>query len=69
MFITILFDSGFVWCLNVLVSFVLSRFTSISFLGLFAIMQGISVVKAVIGMLLVKSGFWVKNIVVNHSEQ
>ncbi len=62
MFITILFDSVFTWCVNVLLAFLLSRFTTISFPVMFAIIQSITVVKAVLGILLLRSDFWVKNI-------
>ena len=63
MFITFIFDCGFMWGINVLLAFVLSRFTAIPFIWLFAIIQFISVLKAFIGVLLVKNGFWVKNII------
>jgi len=62
MFVTILFDSVFMWCVNVLLAFILSRFTTISFPLMFAIIQAITVVKAVLGILLLRSDFWVKNI-------
>jgi len=62
MLITFLFDCGFEWGVSVVLAFVLSRFTSISFLGLFAVVQGASVLKMIIGVYLVKKGSWVKNI-------
>lgn len=63
MFITFIFDCGFMWGVNVLTAFILSRFTSIPFIWLFAAVQGISVLKSVFGILLVKNGFWIKNII------
>ena len=63
MMITALFDCGFMWGGNVLLAFLLSYFTQIPFLWLFACIQGISIIKAVFGILLVRSGFWVRNIV------
>ncbi len=63
MMITALFDCGFMWGGNVLLAFLLSHFTSISFVWIFAIIQGISIVKSVFGIVLVRSGFWVRNIV------
>lgn len=63
MSVTIIFDCGFMWCGNVLFAFILSRFTSMPILGIFAIIQGISVVKSLIGIVLVKNGFWVRNII------
>ncbi len=63
MMITIIFDSGFMWGVTVLLAFTLSRFTSLPFLALFAIIQGVSALKSIIGLALVKHGFWIKNII------
>ncbi len=63
MVVTFLFDSVYMWCINVALAFVLSRFTAISFTGIFTIVQISSVLKAGAGIVLVKSGFWVRNIV------
>jgi len=63
MSVTLLFDCGFMWGGNVLVAFLLTRFTGMSFLMIFAVIQLISVVKSFIGIGLVRSGFWVRNII------
>jgi Na+-driven multidrug efflux pump len=63
MSITILFDCGFMWGGSVLAAFILSRFTAMPILGIFAVVQGISVVKSIFGIILVKNGFWVRNII------
>lgn len=63
MFITFLFDCVSMWVINVLLAFVLSQFATLPFLILFAIIQAISIPKAVVGLLFVRSGFWVKNII------
>ena len=63
MFVTFIFDCGFMWGVNVLTAFVLSRFTTIPFIWLFAAVQGISILKSVFGIFLVKNGFWIKNII------
>lgn len=63
MMITFLFDSGFMWCINVSIAFILSRFTTMPFLWLFAAVQLTCVIKAFIGVAVVKKGSWVKNIV------
>lgn len=63
MFITFVFDCGFMWCVNVLAAFLLSRYTSLSFVAIFAIIHSISIIKGFSGVLLVKKGFWVKNII------
>lgn len=61
--ITILFDSVFVWVVSVPTAFLLSRFTAIPILALFAICQGENFIKDVLGYIFVKQGSWVKNIV------
>ncbi len=63
MMVTFIFDSVYMWCINVLLAFILSRFTSMDFLWLYAIVQISTVLKCGIGVYLVKKGFWVKNIV------
>lgn len=69
MLITIIFDSGFMWCVNVLLAFILSRFTTVSFPVMFAIIQSITLLKAVGGILLLRSDFWVKNITQNERSE
>lgn len=61
--ITFLFDSVFVWCVSVPVAYVLSRFTSIPVIALFAFVQIADWIKCVIGFVLVKKGVWLQNIV------
>ncbi len=68
MMTTFIFDCGFTWCGNVAIAFILTRFTSISFLALFAIMQGVAIIKAFVGLGFVKNGFWVKNIIEEKTE-
>ena len=62
-FITFIFDSGFAWLISVPSAFILTRFTSLSILPIFAICNGLNILKCVAGFLFVKSGIWVKNIV------
>lgn len=61
--ITVIFDAVYTWCIAVPVAFVLSRFTGIGILYLFAIVQCLEVVKCFIAFLLVRSDMWIKNIV------
>lgn len=61
--ITIIFDCGFMWVVSASVAFVLTSFTSLSILPIFAICQGLNFLKDVIGMIFVKKGKWVKRIV------
>lgn len=62
-FITILFDSCFVWVISVPTAFILSRYTTVSIFVLYAICQGENFIKDIIGYVLVRRGIWVKNIV------
>lgn len=62
-FITFIFDSGFVWVISVPVAFILSRYTTLPILPIFAICNGLNVIKCIAGFIFVKSGIWVKNIV------
>ncbi len=61
--ITFLFDSGFMWVIAVPVAFVLTRYTSMPIIPIFAICQGLGVIKIIIGVLILRSGKWMNNIV------
>lgn len=63
MLITFLFDSGYSWCVNALLAFLLVNFTAMPFLSVFTAIQICSAIKFVIGILLVRSGFWVRRLV------
>ncbi|MDD6484352.1 MAG: MATE family efflux transporter [Clostridiales bacterium] len=65
--VTFLFDSVFMWCVSVPVAYVLSRYTSIWAVYIFALVQMADWVKCVIGFILVKKGVWLQNIVKNQS--
>jgi len=62
-FITILFDSCYVWFLVVPLAFVLSRFTSLPIVPLFFCCQFIEIGKCIIGAIMIKSGIWIQKIV------
>ena len=61
--ITFLFDSVFMWCVSVPLAFVLSRYTTIYVVWIFAFLQMSEWIKCAIGVTLVKKGVWMKNIV------
>lgn len=65
--ITMLFDSCFVWIFNVTTAFILSRFTGISIVPLYAICQGLDIVKAIFTYIAVKSNIWMNNLVDNNN--
>lgn len=60
--ITLLFDCGFTWGLLVPLAFVLSRFTSLSILPLYAICQLAEIIKCFVGWAMVKKGIWIQNL-------
>ena len=62
-FITLLFDSGFMWVLSVPVAFALIHFTSLGILGVFLVIQLLNLLKCVLGTVFVKQGVWIKNII------
>lgn len=61
--VTFLFDSVFVWCVSVPVAFCLSRYTDMSVIAIFAMVQIADWIKCAIGFVLVKKGVWLQNIV------
>ena len=61
--ITFIFDSGFVWCMSVPLAFILSRFTSLPVVEMFIFVEGLNLIKAALGFILVKSRRWVNNLV------
>ena len=62
--VTFLFDSVFVWCVSVPIAFVLSRYTAMFVVFIFACVQIGDWLKCIIGFVLVKKGVWMQNIVV-----
>jgi len=61
--ITFFFDSVFTWCIVASLAFVLARFTALDIVTVFLFVQLTEVIKAVIGVSMVKNGFWAQNIV------
>lgn len=61
--ITFLFDSVFIWCVSVMIAFVLSRYTDLPVAAVYAFVQMGDWIKCVIGFVLVKKGVWLQNIV------
>ena len=62
-FVTIIFDSGFVWAVSVPAALILCRMTALPILYVYAICQGLNVLKCLIGGIFVKRGRWIKRIV------
>lgn len=63
--ITFLFDSVYMLCVAFPVAFCLAKFTALPIVPLYAITLSVDIIKAAVGMYLVKSGKWMQNIVDN----
>ena len=61
--ITVLFDSVYVWCVDIPLAYVLSRFTGVPIVWVYLSCQLIETIKCFIGYALVKKGIWLQNIV------
>ena len=61
--ITFLFDSFFVWVLELPVIYILAHYTALPIITLYICCQCIELIKCVIGFALVKKGIWLQNIV------
>ena len=62
-FITILFDSCFVWAVSVPVAYLLAHLTALPALSIYLTVTLLDLIKCVIGHMMVHKGIWVKNIV------
>ena len=65
--ITFLFDSCFVWVITIPLAYVLTKFTGLDIIPLYAFVQLGDIIKCIIGFCLVKSGMWMHNIVQNET--
>ena len=61
--ITFVFDSLFVWVLQIPLAFVLSRLTGLAILPMYALVESMNLIKCLIGLLMLKSRKWVVNLV------
>ncbi len=60
--VTFLFDSCYVWTICVPLAFCLSQFTAIGIIPLYAICQGLDILKSAIGAVMIKKGRWIQNL-------
>ena len=61
-FVTFLFDSGFVWGVNVPLAYCLSRFTGLPIVPLYALCLSTDILKCFIGYFTIRKGSWVQNL-------
>lgn len=62
-FITFLFDSCYVWVVDIPIAFLLSRWTGIDMISIYLACQCAEIIKVAIGCVLLKKRIWVNNIV------
>ena len=65
-FLTFLFDSAYSWVFTIPLAYCLVHFTALPIVPLFFIVRFSNIVKGVIGLILVRSGFWCQNIVLEN---
>lgn len=63
--ITFLFDSFYVWIVNIPLAYCLSHFTDLPMVIVYLIVQGSEILKCTVGGIMVKKGIWLNNIVGN----
>jgi len=62
-FITFLFDCVYTWVCPALLAFLLVTFTDLGIVAIYLIVQVSDALKMIIGLLMLKSGFWAKTII------
>lgn len=60
---TFIFDCGFSWCVSVPLALCLAHFTDMHIIGIYFSCQIVEAVKCIIGLILIKKGVWLSNIV------
>ena len=61
--ITFLFDAVYTWAVTVLLAFLLTRFTDLDIVRIYICVQFIDILKLVIGLIMLRSDFWARNVV------
>ncbi|MZK54723.1 MATE family efflux transporter [Coprobacillus sp. BIOML-A1] len=62
-FLTFLFDSGYTFVFTFMSALLLTRLTSLPILTIYLLVQCVDIPKATLGLILVRKGIWVHNIV------
>lgn len=61
--VTFLFDSFYMWAVSVAMAYFLTRYTNISIIPIYIIIQLCDVGKTIVGIILVKKNIWLNNLV------
>lgn len=62
-FVTFLFDSVFLWVISIPVATILVKLTNWDIIPIYAFCQSLNLIKSIIGIILVKKGIWIQNVV------
>ncbi len=62
--ITFLFDCGSIWALSLPLAFCLSRFTSLSIVTIYLLVNAIDMIKCGIGYIMIKKDDWIQNLTI-----
>lgn len=63
-FITLLFDSGFTWVVDVPIALILCNWTDMSIFNLLMLVQMMDIIKVIIGYMLIKKKIWLNNLTI-----
>ena len=61
--ITFFFDALYTWAVTVVLAFALTRFTALPIVQIYFCVQFVDILKVVIGLAMLKSDFWARNVV------
>lgn len=59
--ITFIFDSGFMWVCTIPLVYCLTRFSALTIVPIYIIVQGADLIKCIVGYVMLKKGLWVHN--------
>lgn len=62
-FLTLIFDCAFMWGASFTTAFALANYTTLPIIPLYAAVQGLEIIKCIIGFVLVKKGVWINKII------
>jgi len=68
-FITFLFDCVYMWVICIPFTYVITHYTSLSIYVIYPLSCATTIIKGLIGILIVKTGFWAQNVVADKSAQ
>lgn len=61
--ITFIFDSGFTWGVSVPVAWILAYMTNLPVVPMYLIVQSLELIKVIFGVILMRKGVWIRNII------